>query len=139
MSPCPHVATSPRYEARTSSRRDVGVFDSNIMSSHIGSNHVTSRHSTSHHVTSQHLNVATFWVRMNNVATLEANVATSREIYDQCHDVGHEHRDVAGFSNDKKVTKIQSLGLLHTSKLFLLHIFHPRSSHDHILQEQHWI
>ena len=54
-------------------------------------------------------------------------------------DVGHEHRDVARFFGDEKVAKIQSLGLLHTSKLFLLHINHPRSSHDHIHQEKHWI
>ena len=67
------------------------------------------------------------------------NVATLLEIYEQRHDVGHERGNVAEFSSDEKVTKIKSLGLLHTSKLFLLHINHPISSHDHIHQEQHWI
>ena len=81
-----------------------GVFDSNVMSSHI----------TSSHVMSQHRNVAMFWIRMNNVAMFLANIVTLLEIYEQRHDVGHERRDVAGFSNDKKVAKIQSLGLLHT-------------------------
>ena len=83
---------------------------------------------------------------MNNVMTFLANVVTLLEIYEQRHDigherrhVGHERRDVAGFSSDKKVVKIQSLGLLHISKLFFLHINHPRSSHDHIQQGQHWI
>ena len=61
---------------------------------------------------------------------------TLLEIYEQRRDVEHkrfdigqerrnvgdEHRDVAGFSSDEKVAKIQSLGLLHTSKLFFLHI-----------------
>ena len=54
------------------------------------------------------------------------------DIYEQHHDVGHERCDVARFSSDGKVVKIQSLGLLLTSKLFPLHINHPRSSHDHI-------
>ena len=80
-----------------------------------------------------------FWVRMNNVMTLGANVATLLEIYEQHRDVGHERHDVAGFSRDGKVAKIQSLGLLLTSKLFLLHINHHRSSHDHLHKEQHWI
>ena len=75
---------------------------------------------------------------MNNVVTLSANVTTLLEIYKQLRDVGHERRDVAGFFNDGKVVKkIQSLGLLLTSKLFLLDINHPRSSHDHIHKEQH--
>ena len=82
----------------------LGVFDSNVMSSHFTSHHVMSRH-----VTSQHRNnVATFWVRMKNVAmlgtnvvTLGANVATLLEIYEQCHDVGHERHNVAGFSSDR--------------------------------------
>ena len=60
------------------------------------------------------------------------NVTTLLEIYEQ-------RRNVAGFSNDEKVAKIQSLGLLHTSKLFFLHVTHPRSFHDHIHQEKHWI
>ena len=67
------------------------------------------------------------------------NVATLLEIYEQPYDVGHERRDVAGFSSDRKVLKIQSLGLLHTSKLFLLHFNHLRSSHYHKRKEQHWI
>ena len=54
------------------------------------------------------------------------NVATLLEIYEQRDDVGHKCRDVAGFSRDSKVVKIQSLGLLPTSKLFFLHIKHPR-------------
>ena len=83
---------------------------------------------------------------MNNIMTFLANVVTLLEIYEQCHDighecrdvgherrdVGHERRDVAGFSSDKKVAKIQCLGLLHISKLFFLHINHLRSSHDYI-------
>ena len=91
-----------------------------------------------HVTTSKCRDVATlrhFWVQMNNIA----NVATLLEIYEQRRDVGHERRDVAGFSSDEKVTKIKFLGHLHTSKLFLVHINHPRSSHDQILQEQHWI
>ena len=83
---------------------------------------------------------------MNNVATFLANVVTLLEVYEHCRDVGHEHRDVghehrnvARISSDKKVAKIQSLGLLHTSKLLFLHINHPRSSHDHIKLELHWI
>ena len=112
------------------------------------SHRVTSHQVMSHHVAtskcrnvgmSRRCNVATFWVWMNNVATLDANVATLLEIYEQRHDVGHERHDVAGFSSDQKVEKIQSLGLLHASKLFLLHINHPRSSHYNILQEQHCI
>ena len=80
---------SPRRDAGTSSRHDVG----------------TSRH---------------FWVRMNNVVTLGANVETLLEIYKQRRDVGHERRDVARFSSNEKSAKIQSLGLLHTSKLLFL-------------------
>ena len=76
---------------------------------------------------------------MNNVATLDANVVTLLEIYEQRRDVGHERRNVGGFSSDQKVAKIQSFGLLQTFQLFLLHINHPRSSHDHILQEKHRI
>ena len=76
---------------------------------------------------------------MNNVMTLGANVTTLLEIYDQCRDVGHERRDIVGFSSNWKVAKTQSLGLLPTSKLFLLYISHPRSSHDHIHKEQQWI
>ena len=132
--------TLPRHDVGTSRRCNVvtslrwyvatlGVSDSNVMSSHF----------VSHHITSQHRNVATFWVRMNNVVTFLANVVTLLEIYEQRLDVGHEHCNVAGFSNDKKVAKIQSLGLLHTSKLFLIHINHLRSSHDHIQKEQYWI
>ena len=81
---------------------------------------------------------------MNNVATLfikivmlYTNVATLMEFYEQRRNIGHECRNVAGFSSDGKVDKIQSLGLLPTSKLFLLHINHPRSSHDTINKEQH--
>ena len=73
---------------------------------------------------------------MNNVMTLGANVATLLEIYDQRRDVGHERRDIVGFSSNGKVVKTQSLGLLPTSKLFLLHISDRRSSHDHIHKEQ---
>ena len=76
---------------------------------------------------------------MNNVATLGANVATLLEIYEQRRDIGHERHDVAGFSSDEKVAKIHTLGLLHTSNLFFLHVNYPRSSHDHIHQEQLWI
>ena len=99
------------------------------------SHHNLSRHITSHlvmscHITSRRSDV--FWVRMNNVATL-------LDIYEQRRDVGHERRDIARFSNERKNVKIPSLGLLITSKLFLLHINHPRSSHDHIHEEQHWI
>ena len=49
---------------------------------------------------------------------LGANVVTLLEIYEQRH-------NIAGFSNDKKVVKIQSFGLLLTSKLFFRHINHP--------------
>ena len=69
-------------------------------------NNVISCHITSHHVTSQHRNVATFWVRMNNIATLCANVVTLLEIYEQRRNIRHERRDFAGFSNDEKVAKI---------------------------------
>ena len=117
-----HVLTPQRHHIAT-----LGVFDSNVMSSHFTSHHVTSYHVTSLQVTShrniktsQCCSVKTFWVRMNNVATLGTNVAT-----------------LLSFSSDEKVAKIQSLGLLLTSKLFLLHINHPRSSHDHIHKEQH--
>ena len=120
-------------------RRNVGVFDSNVMSSYFRSHHVASCHITSHHDTSQHRNVAMFWVWMNNVVTLLEIYEKRRDVGHERRNVGHERRDVAGFSSNQKVGKIQSLGLLHTSKLFLLHINHPRSSHDHILQEQHWI
>ena len=107
----------------------------------------TSRHITSHHVLSCH--VATSKCRNVlgsdeqrrdvNVTTLGANVATLLEIYEQRRNVGHKRRDIARFSSNRKVVKIQSLGLLLTSKLFPLHINHPRSSHDHIHKEQHWI
>ena len=63
------------------------------------------------------------------------NVATLLEIYEKHCDVEHEHRDVVGFSNDGKIIKIPSLGLLRTSKLFFLHLNHPRSSHDHIHED----
>ena len=76
---------------------------------------------------------------MNNVATVFANVALLLEIYEQRRDVGHERHDIPEFSNDGKVAKIQSSGLLHTSKLSFLHINYPRSSHDHIHKEQYWI
>ena len=90
---------------------------------------------------------------MNIIVMLGTNISTLLEIYEQCcavgherhdigheyHDVGHERQDVVGFSSDGKVVKIQSLGLLLPSKLFLLHINHHRSSHDHIHKEQHWI
>ena len=75
----------------------------------------------SHHITSRHF------------ATSLGSDEQRHDVGCQRCDVGHECRDVAGFSNDDKVAKIQSFGLLHTSKLFLLHINHPRSSHDHIL------
>ena len=123
------VVTSRRHHVATLERRDVGVFDSNVMSSHFRSHHVALCHIVSHHVT-------TFDA---NVATLDANVVTLLEIYEQRHEVGHERRDVAGFSSNQNDAKIQYLGLLQTSKLFLLHINHLRSSHDHILQERHWI
>ena len=74
---------------------------------------------------------------MNNVATLGANVATLLEIYEQRRDFGHECHGVVGFSSDEKNVKIPYLGFLITSKLFLLHINHPRSSHDHTYEEQH--
>ena len=64
---------------------------------------------------------------------------TLPEIYEQRYDIEHERCDVAGFSNKGKSIKIQSLGLLITSKLLLLCTNHPRSSHDHIHDEQHWI
>ena len=54
------------------------------------------------------------------------NVVTLLEIYEERRDVGQEHRNIDRFSNDGKVVKIQYLGLLRTSKLFLLHINHPR-------------
>ena len=76
---------------------------------------------------------------MNNVAALSTNVAALLEIYEQCRYVEHERRNVTGFSNYEKIVKIPSLGLLISSKLFILHINHPRSSHDHINEEQHWI
>ena len=76
---------------------------------------------------------------MNNVAKLGANVATLLEIYEQHRDVGHKRHDVVGFSSNDKVVKIQSLGFLLTSNLFLIHINHHRSSHDHIHKEQHYI
>ena len=67
------------------------------------------------------------------------NIATLLEIYEQCRDIRHKRRNVAGFSKDGEIVKIPSLGLLITFKLFLHHINHPRSSHDHIHEEQHWI
>ena len=138
-----HVATLELHNVTTS--RCWGVLLKHHVESHqvtsrrIVSHHVTSCHITSRHVTTQHRNVTTFWVWINNVAALDANVATLLEIYEQRRDVGHERHDVAEFSSNHKVSKIQSLGLLHTLKLFFLHINHPRSSHDHILQEKHWI
>ena len=81
------------------------------MSSHFMSYHITSCHVTSRRTSKRH-------------DVLGSN--------DQRLDVGHERHDVAGFSSDGKLVKIQSLGLLFTSKLFLVHINHPRSSHDHI-------
>ena len=97
-----------------------------VTSRHIMSCHVTSCHVISCHVLSRHIATSkrrdSFWVLMNNITIL-----------------GTKHRNVARFSNDGKVEKIQYLGLLLTSKLFLLHIHHPRSSHDHTHKEQHWI
>ena len=91
----------------------LGVFDSNFMSSHFRSHHVMSCHVTSHHLTSRpnietprRWNVAMFLVWMNNVAMFLANVATLLEIYEQRCDVGHERRDVVGFSNNEKSAKI---------------------------------
>ena len=79
----------------------------------------------SYHVTS----------RLNVLGSDEQHREQSSDVGHERRDVGHERRDVAGFSSNKKVAKIQSLGLLLTSKLFLLHINHPRSSHDHIHKE----
>ena len=98
------------------------------------SSHLTSYHVTSCHVTSQHQNVVT--LERRDVRHQHRDVSG---IFEQRRDVGHECRDVAVFSSDEKVLKFQSLGLLLTSKLFLLHINHLRSSHDHIHKEQHWI
>ena len=81
-------------------------------------------------------NVTTFLANvvmfLANVAKFLANIMTLLEIYEQRRDVEHKRHDVAVFSSDEKVAKIQSLGLLHTSKLLFLHINHPRSSHNHI-------
>ena len=82
--------TSPHHDAGKSSRRDVGVFDSNVTSSHFRSHHIASCHITSHRVTSRHntscRNITTSrrwmptsrrcWKFMSNVATLDTNVAT---------------------------------------------------------------
>ena len=102
------------------------MFDSNVMSSHLRSHHVMSCHITSHHVTSQHRNVATFWVRMNNVATLAAMLL---EIYEQRSDVGHERHDVAGFSNDKKLqnSNLRDFYTLPSCSFFILTIL------DHLM------
>ena len=98
-----------------------------VTSSHVKSLHVTSCHVTSHYVTSQYRNFVTLQRR---------DVLGSDK---QRRNIVHQCRDVAGFSSDGKVAKIQSLGLLPTSKLFIFHSNHPRSSHDHINKEQHWI
>ena len=58
-----------------------------------------------------------FWAQMNNVATLLG-------FYEQRRDVEHGRRDVVGFSNDGKLIKILTLGLLISSNLFLLHNNH---------------
>ena len=114
--------TSRRWHVLTSRRWDY----SSHTSCHITSCHFMSCHITSYYVTSRHIATSkrrdSFWVLMNNVVI-----------------VGAKRRDVAGFSSDGKVIKIQYLVLLLTSKLFLLHIYHPRSSHDHTHKEQHWI
>ena len=47
------------------------------------------------------------------MAMLFTNVTMLLEIYEQCRNVGHERHDVARFSNDGKVAKIQYLGLTH--------------------------
>ena len=91
--------------------------------SHNVMSYVTSHRVMTCHVTLQHRDV--FWVRLNNIATLDANVAMLLEIYEQRRDIRHERHDVIRFSGNRKVVKIQSLGLLLTSKLFFLHINHP--------------
>ena len=124
-----HFVTSPRRNVGTSQRRECLTQTSCQVTSHYIMSH------PSHHVMSRH----TFWVWMNNVVTLGANVVTLLEIYEQRRNVGHERHDVARFFSDEKDTKTQYLGLLSTSKLFPLYINHPRSSHDHIHKEKHWI
>ena len=125
-SPRRHVAMLERRDVGTSLRRHVAtflrVFDLNVMSSHFTSHHVMSR-------------LITTTKRRDVLGSDEQN----RNVVRQRRDIGHERRNVAGFSNDGKVAKIQSLGLLPTSKLFLFHINHPRSSYDLIHKEQHWI
>ena len=69
---------------------------------------------------------------MNNVVTLKTNVATflglneqRRDVGHECRDVGHERCDVVGFSNNGKLVKIPTLGLLISSKLFFFHNNYP--------------
>ena len=69
---------------------------------------------------------------MNNVAKLETNVVIFLGSDEQRHDagnerhnVGNECRNVVVFFSYGKLVKISPLGLLISSKLFLLHNNHP--------------
>ena len=101
-------------------------------------------------------NVATllnFYVQRSNVAgflcsttrrcwVFMFNVATLLDFYVQHCDVGHECLDVAGFSNDWKLVKIRTFGLLISSKYYMKNntgstLFKPKISFLNLLKS--WV
>ena len=66
-----------------------------------------------------------FLTRINNVMMLGLNVTLLLGLDGQCRDVRNECCDIAGFYSFENHIKIPTLGILISSKLFLLHNNHP--------------